>query len=524
VWRDSVIKEKCILAHDVGTRSNKAVLVKLDSSIVGTASAGYGVSYPEKGCAEQSPQDWWNAVVDTTHELLQSTGVGPSDVVGVVFSTQMAGTLPVADDGSALMPCMIWLDTRAAETAERICGGPLKIAGYDVLTLLRFLRITGGVFGHAGKDVICKILWLKENRPDLYSKAFKFLGCKDYLLYRCTGSFVTSRDEANVTWLMDTRKGRMDWSGAILRKYGIERAKLPQIKKSTELAGKLTKEAADETGLNVGTPVVVGAGDMASAAVGSGSVLENEVHAYVGTSSWIACHTPDRKKDIMHYIGSICSANPNMYLCVAEQETGGACLDWAKDNLFREKGEESYRVFDELAASAEPGSNGLIFTPWLFGERAPLDNPTVRGGFYNLSLEHSQTHFVRSIFEGVAFNMKWALSYLEKLSKRAEAINIIGGGAVSSVWCQIFADVLNRRVRQVNDSKEAGAKGAAIVAEVALGHINGLEDAAGLVKIEKTFEPQPKNVQLYERIFEEFKDVYKNNRQMYRRLNKGKPV
>lgn len=314
----------------------------------------------------------------------------------------------------------------------------------------------------------------------------------------------------------------MDWSNAILKKYGIDRNKLPEIKKSTEIAGKLTKQAARETGLKEGTSVVVGAGDMASAAIGSGAILQGQVHAYVGTSSWIACHTSDRKKDIMHYIGSICSANPDMYMCVAEQETGGACLDWARDNIFQEKNQKSYSVFDEQAANVEPGAGGLLFTPWLFGERAPLDNPTVRAGFYNLSLEHSRENVIRAIFEGVAFNMKWALYYLEKLTGEAQAINLIGGGASSDVWCQIFADVLNRRISQVHDPKEAGAKGAMMIGATALQQINRFEDAARLVKIDKLFKPEAENVRIYENIFQEFKNVYKNNKQMYRRLNAGK--
>ena len=516
------MKEKYILAHDVGTSANKAVLVRLDNTIVGRKTAEYCVHHPERGYAEQSPSDWWNAVVTTTRDLLDSTGTKPSDIVGLVFSAQMAGTLPVDDEGEALMPCMIWLDTRAAEQAKKIWSGVIKVSGYSVFTLMRFLRITGGAPGLAGKDGISKMLWLKENEPDIYSKAFKFLDSKDYLLYKSTGNFVTSRDNANITWLMDTRTERLCWSDSILKKYGINREKLPEIKKSTELAGRLTAEAAEDLGLSPGTPVVVGAGDITSAAIGSGAVTENQIHAYVGTSSWVACHTSRRKKDVRHYVGSICSANPDMYLCIAEQETAGACLDWVKAQMFKEKVEEVYELFDHMAANVEPGSRGLIFTPWLFGERAPVDDPTIRGGFHNLSLDHSSGHIVRAVLEGVAFNMKWALNCLEKLTQRADAINIIGGGALSRTWCQIFADVLNRRMKQVCDPKEAGAKGAAIIAAVALGHIKRLEDAERLVRIDEVFEPNLENLKLYEGIFKEFKNIYKNNCKMCHRLNAGK--
>ncbi len=515
------MRGKYILAHDTGTTGNKAVLVGIDGKIVGYTSAEYPTYYPKKGYAEQLPSDWWNAITRTTRELLEKTGVKQSEIVGIVFSTQMAGTIPVDSEGKPLMPCMIWLDTRAKEQAERMSSGIIKVAGYNIFTLTRFLSITGGIYGNAGKDPICKILWVKEKKPEIYTETYKFLDCKDYLLYKCTGNFVTSRDCANIWWMMDTRKGRYTWSDYILKKYGIDKAKLPEIRTSIDIAGKLTSEAASEMGLRQGIPVVVGAGDMASAAIGSGAIREGKMHAYIGTSSWLGCHLSERKRDIFHYIGSICSANPDMYLCLAEQETAGACLEWLKNVVYTEGQGEVYRTFDEMAAKISAGANGLIFTPWLFGERSPLDDPTVRGGFYNISLEHSREHLVRAVLEGVALNLKWALGYLEKLSGEAESINIIGGGALSAIWCQIFADVLNRRIRRVCNPKEASAKGAALIAMVALGYLKNFEEAEKVVKIDNVYEPNPRNISVYEKIFREFRKIYKNNRRMYRRLNLG---
>jgi len=514
------LKERFILAHDTGTTSNKAVLVRLNGEIVGHASAEYPVYYPKRGWAEQKPSDWWNAVVKTTRTLLERANVKPSDIAAIVFTTQMSGTIPVDSNGEPLMSCMIWLDTRAKEQAEKMSHGIIKIAGYGLTTLIKFLRITGGIYGHVGKDPICKILWVKEEQPRIYAETYKFLDCKDYLIYKCTGNFVISRDYANIWWMMDTRKGKFNWSDTILKKYGIERAKLPEIMKATDIAGKLTKEAAAEMGLIEGTPIVVGAGDVASAAIGSGAVREGKIHAYIGTSDWLGCHLSERKKDLFHYIGCICSAHPEMYLCVAEQETAGACLDWLKNTMFKEGEEEDvYELFSEMASKINPGAGGLIFTPWLFGERAPLDDPTVRGGFHNLSLEHTREHLVRAVFEGVALNMKWALFYMERLAGKAESINVIGGGAISNVWCQILADALNRKINRVSDPKEAGAKGAAIIAMIALGHVKSFEDAEELVKIDSVFEPNYQNAIVYERLFKEFKNIYKNNRRMYRRLN-----
>ncbi len=434
----------------------------------------------------------------------------------------MAGTLPVDGEGTPLMPCMIWLDTRASDQAGKIWDGLLKVAGYNIFNLVEFLWITGGAPGKAGKDPITRILWLKENEPGVYEDAHKFLDTKDYLIYKSTGNFATSEDNANLSWMMDSRT--KEWSDRICEKYDIDMGKLPEIKQSIDIAGALTEGAARDLGLEEGIPVITGAGDVTSAAVGSGAVREYQTHAYVGTSSWIANHTYDRRKDISSYIGSICSANPEMYLCTAEQENAGACLEWVKNQMFKQETEEKeglYKHFDNLVQDIEPGSENLIFTPWLYGERAPLDDHSVRGGFHNLSLEHTRSHALRAVYEGVAFNMKWALDTLENLTRKAKSINFIGGGASSEIWCQIFADVLNRRVKQVKNPREAGVRGAAMIAAVGLDYIESFKDVEKRVDINCTFEPNRKNREKYEELFEEFKTIYRNNRDIYERLNES---
>lgn len=519
------MSEEYILAHDLGTGSNKAAIVDTNSEIISHRKSEYEVTYPEKGCAIQDPEScWWEAVVKTTRELLDETKVDPDDITSIVFSAQMSGTVPVDSEGSTLMPCMIWLDTRASEQAEKIWSGPLKISGYNIFNLAEFIWITAGAPGHAGKDPISKILWVKENKPDVYEETYKFLDSKDYLIHRLTGNFVTTEDLGNLTWLMDSRTKQ--WSERICEKYGVDIEKLPEIKSSIDVAGELKEKAAQELGLREDTKVVMGAGDITSAAIGSGAVTEFKVHGYVGTSSWIANHTYDRRKDISHYIGSICSANPEMFLCTAEQENAGACLDWVKNEMFEdevsrceEAGEEIYQVLDNIAEDAEPGSKELIFTPWMYGERAPIDDNSVRGGFHNLSLDHTRENAVRAVMEGVAFNMKWALGYLEKLTKEARVINLIGGGAKSDIWCQIFSDVLNRKINQMVRPQEAGVRGAAMIASVGLGYIEKFEDIEKLVSVKETYEPNQQNRKIYAKLFEEFKNIYEKNKDIYERLN-----
>lgn len=501
---------KYILAHDIGTSGSKGNLIDRTLNVISSESSGYNVLFPEKGYAEQNPEDWWNAVVKTTRALLEKTGINPEDIAGVVFSAQMAGLIPVDEEGNHLMNCLTWLDTRAAGQAKRIIGSSiLKVSGYSLLPLLQFLRITGGAPTIAGKDAISKILWLIEEKPDTYKEAFKLLDSKDYLIHKCTNTFVTSRDCANVTWLMDTRPGRFGWSDTLLKKYGIDALKLPEIKKSTDTAGSITKKASEDLGIPEGTPVVTGAGDITSAAIGSGALAEGETHVYVGTSSWVAAHLQSRKKDLTHYMGSICSANPDMYLCVSEQETASGCLEWIKANVVREL---DYDQLNEYVSAVEPGAGGVIFTPWLFGERSPLDDPDVRGGFYNLSLEHTRGHMARAVYEGVAVNIKWALTYFEKLVSKVRELDqvyIIGGGAKSDVWCQIFADAFSKPVLRVENPLDAGARGAAGIALVGLGHVHAFEDLKKLIGVEKKFLPEKKNADIYEKILEEFKILYK---------------
>jgi xylulokinase len=477
-------------------------------NVVASESAEYEIVFPKKGCAEQNPEDWWNAVVKCTQKLMEKTGIQGKDIAGVVFSAQMAGVLPVDKTGTPLMNCMTWLDTRASAQAKKIIGtGLVKVSGYNVVPLLQFLRITGGAPGVAGKDSISKIKWLQKEEPGIYKDADKLLDVKDYLIFKLTGEYVTSRDCANISWLMDTRKGRFCWSGALLKKYGIDAKKLPEIKKSTDTAGGITEEVAKTLKIPAGTPVMVGAGDMASAAIGSGGVLPGETHVYIGTSSWVAAHVTKRAKDLSHYIGSICSAHPDMYLCVAEQETASGCLEWIKSNIVTEL---DYDQLNEYVSTVTPGAGGVVFTPWLFGERSPLDDPDVRAGFYNLSLEHDRGHMARAVYEGVAVNIKWALMYFEKLvSKKVDQVYIIGGGAASDVWCQIFADAFKKPVVRVEHPLAAGARGAAGIALVGLGYLDQFANIKELIHVEKTFEPIQKNTRIYDAILEEFKTIYK---------------
>ena len=265
-----------------------------------------------------------------------------------------------------------------------------------------------------------------------------------------------------------------------------------------------------------------------AAALGSGAHGDGELHICVGTSGWTAGHVTRRKIDMPHYAGCIGSAWPQeYYLAMAHQETTGVCLEWLKDHVLYHKDQllkehhasKIYEIFDNMAAAVPPGAEGLIFTPWMYGERCPLDDEHVRAGIYNLGLNHSREHLVRALFEGIAMNSRWALETLEKLYGRVQAVNIVGGGGRSDIWCQIFADVTGKAIRRVQNPQQAGARGVALLASLALGYLDRFEEIAQHIVIDKTFEPDAQNHALYNRRFKAFKSLYRRNKGWFKQQN-----
>lgn len=521
--------EKYIITHDVGTSSTKSILTTIYGEIIKITQTTYPIHHPKPGYAEQDPENWWQAVCWCTKNLLETSQVAPEDVAGMTFSSQMQSLVPVADDGTPVAPAMTWLDTRSAEILHKKLWTPPRIMGYNIYKLLHFLKITGGSPGHTGKDQIGKILWLQENCPEIYQKVYKFLDTKDYVVYKLTGNMIKSVDLAVIWWLLDTRKNRNQWHPKLCKMTGVNLAHLPEVQPSAAVGGTVTPEAAKLTGLLPGTPIINGAGDLSAAALGSGAIDEGELHIRIGTSGGVAGHFAERRIDLAHYTGCIGSTNPDKYyLGIAAQETAGVCLEWIRKNVLYHQSQlmeehsvsRIYQVLDKLVAKVAPGADGLIFTPWMYGERCPLDDFSVRAGLYNLGLNHSRDHIVRAVFEGIAFNTRWALETLEKLYNPVSELNIVGGGASSNVWCQIFADVTHRQINQVEAPQLAAARGVALLASMTLGYIDSFEDIKKYIKIENRYQPNPENCQLYDQLFGEFKNIYKQNKKFYRRMNR----
>ncbi len=517
-----------ILAIDLGTSGPKVALANAQGQILAAEIGQTEVILLPGGGAEQDPEAWWRAITDCVKRLLAHTAVSPAQITAVCCTSQWSGTVPVDRDGNYLRNAIIWMDARGAPDVHKITGGLLKMEGYGLDKIWRWVRLTGGIPTQSGKDSIAHILYLKRTRPDLYRETYKFLEPKDYLNLRLTGQFAASYDSITLHWVTDNRDiHHVAYDAKLLRMAGLEREKLPDLRRAMDILGPLKPAVAAEWGLSPQTQVVMGTPDVHSAAIGSGALRDYEAHLYIGTSSWLTCHVPFKKTDLFHNMASLPSAIPGRYLILNEQETAGACLNFLKNNVLYPDDElaredvrpDIYAVFDRIAASVPPGSEKIIFTPWLYGERTPVDDHLTRAVFFNLSLQHTRSHMIRAVLEGVAYNARWLLGYVEKFVKRPFAqLNFIGGGANSAVWSQILADVLNRPIRQMADPIQANARGAAILGAVGMGYTT-FEAVAEQAQVARVYEPNPANRVVYDELFEAFLEIYKRNKGIYGRLN-----
>lgn len=519
--------EKIILAVDLGTSALKVALVNTNGEILACEQEEQSVILLPNGGAEQNPDDWWNAILRAAKRVLAQNSALVDNIAAIACTTQWSGTVPVDRAGKPLHNAIIWLDARGAPYVKQVAGGGIEIEGYNVTRLVPWLRKTGGIPTRSGKDSIAHILWLKHERSEIYSAAHKFLEPKDYLNMRLTGQFAAGYDSIILHWVTDNRNiARVDYDAQLLSFVGVTRDKLPELKPAATVLGNITPDIARELGLRDDVRVVMGTPDVHSAALGSGAVRDFDAHLYVGTSAWLCCHVPFKKTDLSHNMASLPSALPNRYLLTNEQESAGVCLTYLRDNVFfpadelnTPKPTNAYRAFDALAARVPAGSDKLIFTPWLYGERTPVEDHSVRGGFFNQSLQTTRAHMIRAVMEGVAYNTRWLRDAVEKFcARKIEHLNFIGGGANSDVWCQIFADVLNCEIRQVREPVQANVRGAALLAAVSLGLMQ-TDEIPAHVAIQNTFAPDSAHRKIYDELFGEFLNLYKANQKMYRRLN-----
>jgi xylulokinase len=518
-----------ILAVDLGTSGAKVALVSLHGKVLGWEYEEVPLHLTPDGGAEQVPQDWWNAIVVSTRRLLQRALVPVQLITAICCSTQGEGTVAVDRSGQALMNCILWMDMRGEPYLQRNVSGPIKLAGYDAFKLLRWLRLTGGLPSLTGKDPSAHMLFIKEKYPDVYQHTYKFLNVLDYINLRLCGRFVATVDSILTSWVTDNRDpDHVCYDETLIRYSGIDADKFPEVVPCTAVLGQLCQAAVEALGLPPQVQVVAGSIDNTASAIGSGAVELYTAHLYIGTSSWITAHVPAKKTDLLSYLASTPCAVPGRFLLTALQATAGGNLTFLKEKILYHKDEllheenvvDVYKIMDRIAERVPAGSNGILYTPWIWGERAPVDDRRLRAGLYNISLNNSREDIIRAFLEGVAFNTRWLVEPVEKfIGRPLSAINLAGGGGNSNIWCQIFADILNIPVRQVKDPIQANARGAALIAAAGLGEIS-FDDVPALVEIKQTYQPNSQNRALYDSLYSEFITIYRQMRGTYHRLNR----
>ncbi len=527
-----------IIAYDIGTTAVKTCLFQIEQKIdlIAYASSAYPLKLFENGGAEQNPEDWWEAMCTTTKEVLLRSGITSDKIAGLSFCSQMQGLVLVDKEGNPVRPAMSYMDQRAGNELRQGMAHGLKVAGCNIIKLLKSLYITGAVAASV-KDPVWKYKWVENNEPELFKTVYKWLDVKEYLVLKCTGKFIMTTDSAFATMLYDSRKGHSGFSKTMCRMLKVNPSHLPQIIKSTEQAGSLSQEAAAELGLTMGTPVFGGGGDASLIGVGAGAVKTGSTHIYCGTSGWVSTVVDRKIVDTGAMIAAIVGAWDGHYNYFAELETAGKCLEWVKDHLALDEIDiyldkknvtEAYEaiytsLYDymmDTIVQIPAGSNGVIFTPWLHGNRCPFEDPNARGMFFNISLDTGKTQLIRSVLEGVCYHMKWMLEAQEKKISTSNPIRFVGGGALSSLTCQILADILDRRIETVPNPQNVGSVGAAISAAVGLGRIESLEQAEDLIHISATFLPRPENREVYNQGYRTFQQLYLSNKKNFSAMNR----
>jgi xylulokinase len=497
-----------VLAIDLGTSGPKVGLVGADGTVEAVEFEPVPLLLQPGGGAEQRPEDWWAAIGRAARRL-------PARAVRAVGVTaQWAGTVAVDAAGAPLAPAVIWLDARGAAHARRLAGARVRVAGYDPRKLARWVRRTGGAPSLSGRDALGHILWLRAERPEVYAATARFLEPVDWLGFKLSGRVATTGVTATLHWVTDTRDAaRVRYDDDLLRVAGLRRGQLPELLSANAVLGSLTDAARAELGLTGAVPVVAGTPDTMSAAVGSGAVADYAAHLYVGTSSWLSCHVPYKRTDPLRSVASLPSALPGRWLVSCEQETAGASLDLARDLLAAD-----FAELDRLAAGTPAGSRGTLFTPWLNGERTPVDDHVVRGALHNLTLTTRREDVARAVLEGVALNTRWMQQAVEKFCRRRlEPIAFVGGGARSALWAQIMADVLGRTVNRIADPGSANLRGAALLALLGLGEL-GVHDLHGRAPVEHVHAPNAAHRATYDDLFAAFRGTYRASRRTRRRL------
>jgi xylulokinase len=497
-----------LLGIDVGTSGSRALIVDETGSVVASATVEHApFASPRTGWAEQDPRDWWRASAQAVSGVLAQPNISAGEIACIGFSGQMHGAVLLDERGEVLRPALIWCDQRT----DAQCSAITELVGAARLIELTSNPAITGL-------TLPKLLWVREHEPETWSRVRSVLLPKDYVRFRLTGERATDVADASGTLVFDVAGRR--WSDSMLDAVEIDKACLPTVFESPEITGRVSVDGAAATGLREGTPVVAGAGDQAAGAVGMGIVRPGAVSATIGTSGVVFAATDRPALDPAGRVHSFCHAVPGRWHVMGVTQAAGLSLRWFRDrfgvadpaNLKEDR--DPYDLLCEEAASAPPGSDGLLWAPYLMGERTPHLDPHARAALVGLTAGHTRAHIVRAILEGVAFSLRDTLTIFEEMNVPVETIRLGGGGARAHVWRQIQADVYGRAVELVA-AEEGAAYGAALLAGVGGGVWPSVDEAcAQWVRIAARVDPDPAAVELMNTRYAAFRRVYPALRQV----------
>ena len=497
-----------LIGVDLGTSGTKTVLFAEDGSVVASCTIEYPLYQPQNGWAEQDPLDWWNAVCGTTKAVIAKAGISASEIKGVGLSGQMHGLVMLDKSGNVLRKSIIWCDQRTAKECDEITQ---KVGAENLIKITANPALTG--------FTASKIMWVKNNEPEIYEKCAHILLPKDFIRYKLTGEFATEVSDASGMQLLDVPNRK--WSEQVLDALQIDKALLGKVYESPEITGKITKVASDLSGLAEGTVVVGGAGDNAAAAVGTGTVLDGKAFTTIGTSGVVFAHTSKLSIDPKGRVHTFCCAVPGAWHVMGVTQGAGLSLKWFRDNFCHEEmiaaagmKKDPYFLMDKQAEEIPIGSDRLLYLPYLMGERTPHLDPNCRGVFFGLSAMHTRQHLLRAVMEGVTFSQRDSVEVLREMGVSINEMLACGGGGSSALWRQMLADVYGCPVKTVV-SKEGPALGVAILAGAGTGVYSSVQDGcAAVIKTNPPQNPISQNSAEYEKFYKVYRALYpalKNN-------------
>jgi len=501
---------------DIGTSATKALLCTAKGKVLATANVEYPVYAPKPGWSEQEPADWWNATIKSIKAVCRKAKKKPNQITGIGLSGQMHGSVFVDKNGKSLRRALLWNDQRTARECQQI----EKLAGgrKSLIRMVSNVALTG--------FTAPKILWVRKHDPKTYAKTYKVLLPKDYIRLQLTNEYASEVSDAAGTLLLDVKK--RNWHRGLLGKLSIDSDLMPPVYESTEVTGLVSAAAAKLTGLKAGTPVVGGAGDQPAGAVGNGIVRSGIVSATMGTSGVVFAHSDAPVPNAEGNLQSFCHAVPGKWCVFGCMLSAGGSLQWLRDTLWseqvkslRNRKKDPGQLYPEIikeAIDAQPGSEGLLFLPYLTGERCPYPDPEARGAWVGLTVRHNRSHMIRACIEGITFGMRDQVELMRNSGVKIAEVRASGGGAASTFWRQMQADMYKAKVVTIN-TQEGGALGVALLAAVGTGLYASVPEACkAAIRVTTTLQQNRNDVRAYDKLYPTYQSLYKNLRSDFQTL------